>query len=106
MKSRKTGFAVIYRWRIRNGLEGQFQQAWASTTEVFMAERGALGSRLHQADDGVWVAYAQWPSRHAWEDSRNLGPADPAVSGMMAEAIEESFEPILLHPVKDYLIGE
>ncbi len=105
MKSTKVGFAVIYRWRIRTGLEEQFQQAWATITKLFMAERGALGSRLHQVDDGTWIAYAQWPTRQAWERSRELGPADPNASELMAEATEESFEPVLLHPVQDYLVG-
>ena len=105
MKSPKVGFAVIYRWRIRIGLEEQFQQAWATTTELFIAERGALGSRLHQVDDGTWIAYAQWPTKQAWEKSRVLGPADPNASALMAEATEVSFEPILLHPVQDYLVG-
>ena len=105
MKSSKVGFAVIYRWRIRNGLEEQFQQAWATNTELFLAERGALGSRLHKADDGTWVAYAQWPTRQAWENSRQLGPANTNASALMTEATEESFEPILLYPVQDYLIG-
>ena len=105
VESKKVGFAVIYQWRIRNGTEEQFQQAWAMITELFIAERGALGSRLHQVDDGTWVAYAQWPTRQAWERSRDLGPADLNASKIMAEAVEKSFEPILLHPVKDYLLG-
>lgn len=102
---KKTGFAVIYRWRIRSGLEEQFQQAWATATESFMVERSALGSRLHHADDGTWVAYAQWPSREAWQASRGLGPVDSRAAAVMAEAIVESFEPILLAPVRDYLLA-
>jgi hypothetical protein len=105
MKPSKVGFAVIYRWRIHNGMEEQFQQAWATVTELFIAERGALGSRLHQVEDGTWIAYAQWPTRQAWEQSRGLGPADPVTSGLMTESIEEIFEPILLDPVRDYLVG-
>jgi len=46
-----------------------------------------------------------WPTRQAWEISRQLGPADTNASALMAEATEESFEPILLHPVQDYLVG-
>ena len=102
----KVGFAVIYRWRLRSGMEQQFQAAWATVTKTFMAERRALGSRLHRDDDGYWVAYAQWPSRRAWEQSRKLGPADPKVSAAMAEAIEESFAPMALDPVADYLVVE
>lgn len=103
---KKIGFAVIYRWRIRSGLEEQFQRAWATATESFMAERGALGSRLHQASDGAWVAYAQWPSRKAWEVSRELGQVDSRAGALMTDAIAESFEPILLTPVQDYLVSE
>lgn len=86
-------------------MEKQFQEAWAAVTETFMAERRALGSRLHRDDDGYWVAYAQWPSRRAWEQSGELGPADAEVSAAMAEAIEESFAPVALVPVADYLAG-
>ncbi len=105
MKSSKTGFAVIYRWEIRNGMEEQFKEAWTVITKLFVAERGALGSRLHKADDGTWVAYAQWPTREAWEQSNDLGPADPVASGVMAESTAEVFEPIPLEPVQDYLVG-
>ncbi len=105
MKTQKTGFAVIYQWRLHKGLEEQFQNAWATTTELFMAERGALGSRLHHAGDGTWVAYAQWPSRQAWETSQTLGPADSLAAALMTEATAETFEPILLVPVQDYLVS-
>ena len=106
MGSFRVGFAVIYRWRIRNGMEDQFQQAWVIVTKSFIDERKALGSRLHRVDDGSWVAYAQWPSRRAWERSRELGPSDPNAAAVMAEATEESFEPILLHPVSDHLVSD
>lgn len=106
MDSPGVGFAVIYRWRIRSGMEDQFQLAWETATRSFIDERNALGSRLHKADDGSWIAYAQWPTRQAWERSRELGPSDPDAAALMAEAIEESFEPTLLHPVKDYLISD
>lgn len=104
MEGVKVGFAVIYRWRLRRGMEQQFQEAWATVTETFMAERRALGSRLHRDDDGDWVAYAQWPSRQAWEVSSEVGPADEEVSASMAEAIEKSYPPIPLDPVQDYLV--
>ena len=104
MERLKIGFAVIYRWRLRRGMEKQFQDAWAATTEKIMEERRGLGSRLHRDDDGYWVAYAQWPSRRAWEQSRELGPADPEVSALMAAAVEESFAPVVLEPVVDLLV--
>ena len=104
MERLKIGFAVIYRWRLRRGMEKQFCAAWAETTEKIMEERHGLGSRLHRDDDGYWVAYAQWPSRQAWEQSRELGPADPRLSALMADAVEESLAPVELEPVMDMLV--
>ena len=99
------GFAVLYRWRLRAGSEASFQEAWARVTKALRRERAALGSRLHRSEDGFWVAYAQWPSREAWEHSRQAGAVDQAAARSMAEAIEESLEPILLRPCADYLVG-
>lgn len=68
-----------------------------------MRLRGALGSRLHRAEDGTWVAYAQWPSKAAWEKSRSSESVDPEASRMMLEAEVEAFPPVLLTPVADFL---
>jgi len=97
------GFVVIYRWTIREDKVEDFQEAWEKVTAAIKAERGGLGSRLHQDEDGDWVAYAQWPDRAAWEDSCELGPVDEAASSVMTEAIEKSHHPILLTPVLDRL---
>jgi len=86
-------------------MEEQFRQAWETVTKFLMAERKALGSRLHHAEDGTWVAYAQWPSKQAWECSRELGSLDPAATAAMRAAIEGSFEPILLRPECDHLVS-
>jgi quinol monooxygenase YgiN len=100
----KVGFAVIYRWRLHAGKENQFRRAWEAVTLGIKAERGGLGSRLHQADDGTWVAYAQWPDRNAWEKSQKLDAVDPVASTQMQEAIAESYPPLLLDPVCDRLV--
>ena len=100
----RVGFAVLYRWRLRQGLEPAFQEAWARVTEAYLEQRGALGSRLHRSDDGLWVAYAQWPNRAAWERAQQASAVDVEAAQRMAEAIEESLEPILLHPCADYLL--
>ncbi len=105
MSTSKIGFVVIYRWRLRIGKEEQFQKGWETITRALLQERGALGSRLHQAEDGTWFAYAQWPAKKVWEHSRELGPLDPAASAAMAEATEESFEPVLMTPVCDHLLS-
>jgi hypothetical protein len=103
MDGRRVGFAVIYRWKVKAGMEAQYQRGWEQVTKRLMAERGALGSRLHRMEDGTWVAYAQWPSRDAWERSRTMAAADPEGSRLMQEAQAEAFPPMLLEPIVDHL---
>jgi heme-degrading monooxygenase HmoA len=103
MRESTVGFVVIYRWKLHAGMEHQFQQAWERATPLLMRHRGALGSRLHKGEDGTWVAYAQWPSRQSWERSRASPAVDPEASRQMLEAEAESFAPILLAPVADFL---
>jgi quinol monooxygenase YgiN len=97
------GFCVIYRWRLHPGKESQFREGWERATQTLMRRHGALGSRLHQADDGTWVAYAQWPNKTAWEQLRALPSVDAEASRMMLDAELESHPPILLMPVADFL---
>ena len=59
------GFAVLYRFRVRQGSEADFAVDWAVVTRWLRDHRGGLGSRLHRAEDGTLVAYAQWPSSAA-----------------------------------------
>lgn len=99
----KIGFAVIYRWRLIAGKEDQFQQSWAHVTKLLLAHRGALGSRLHQTDDGLWLAYAQWPDRETWQNSRDAGSIDEQAMQSMMDAVAEGFDPILLNPTANYL---
>ena len=103
MSKPTVGFVVIYRWKLHAGMERQFQQAWERATPLLMRHRGALGSRLHKSADGTWIAYAQWPNRHSWELSRALPAVDPEASRQMLEAEAESYPPILLAPVADFL---
>ena len=82
-------FVVLYRWRIKPGQEEQFRAAWARATEKITARYGALGSRLHQVDDGSWLAYAQWPDRERWLLMRSGPPVAPDEFAQM-QAAEES----------------
>lgn len=98
------GFAVIYRWRLKAGMEAQFVRAWSRITELYVAHRRGLGSRLHKGPDGIWVAYAQWPSAQARIAAFAGESLDPIASALMREAVEEAFDEMLLEPVADYLI--
>jgi heme-degrading monooxygenase HmoA len=80
---------VIYRWRVKSDKEAVFLEGWAELTEAIYRTRGSLGSRLHRAADGTWVAVAQWPSEEVLRRSRELGPADEAAWKKMAEGSEE-----------------
>ena len=103
MSERRVGFCVIYRWRLVPGTEKQFQQAWEQLTHEIRTHAGGLGSRLHQADDGTWIAYAQWPSREAWVGAKVETAEARAAMRVYGQTVEHRFEPILLDPVIDHL---
>lgn len=56
-------FAVIYRGYVKPELESPFREYWKIVASYFVNERGALGSTLHQAEDGMWIAYSKWPDK-------------------------------------------
>ena len=95
------GFAVLYRWRIKAGAEDDFIRAWSVATTAFRTI-GALGSRLHRTDDGEFIAYAEWPSREAWEAARGSSPVDAGTAETMRNATL-SFEMLPLEPIADLL---
>ncbi|WP_351229128.1 antibiotic biosynthesis monooxygenase [Streptomyces sp. NPDC002133] len=93
-------FAVIYRWRLHQGKEQQFASSWDRMTEKIHDHCGSYGSRLHQADDGTWVAYARWPDASARERCPGV---DPEALSSMREAIAESLPEIRCHVIDDLL---
>lgn len=99
-------FAVIYNFQVRQGQEEQFELAWSKRTEEIKTTYGGLGSRLHRASDGRWIAYAQWPSRESWElASKDAGEATEAQIALRVtcESVETLFE---LDVRKDLLVKE
>ncbi len=54
----------------------QFIEVWSGLTLFFRESCGALGSRLHYADDGYFYAYAQWPSKTVKEAAGNIAPTE------------------------------
>ncbi|MEX1024689.1 MAG: antibiotic biosynthesis monooxygenase [Planctomycetota bacterium] len=100
------GFAVLYRWRIVPGREDDFRVAWERLTHQIRERRGGLGSRLHRGKDGIWWAYAQWPSEERWRAAQALETVDSKSSSRMGEAILERFDPVPLIPVADLLVTE
>ncbi|MFD0265069.1 antibiotic biosynthesis monooxygenase family protein [Streptomyces sp. NPDC127106] len=93
-------FAVIYRWRLHEGMEQQFADGWHRVTAAIHATCGSYGSRLHRAHDGTWVAYARWPDE---ETRARCGEPDPDGLAMMREAVAEGFPETRLLLVDDML---
>ena len=60
-------FCVIYRFSVRPDREAQFRHHWLAVTKWYYRNAGSLGSRLHRADTGEHIGYAQWPARPVWE---------------------------------------
>jgi hypothetical protein len=54
----------------------QFIEVWSGLTVFFKESCGALGSRLHYADDGSFYAYAQWPSLAVKEAAGEVEPTE------------------------------
>jgi hypothetical protein len=100
-------FAVIYRWRVVPGLEAQFEEGWRRGTQSIAAEFGGWGSRLHRGDDGVYVAYAQWPDEATWRRAMEtrMRHSDEEARRMYREAIVPgSFETLFAMPVVSDLL--
>jgi heme-degrading monooxygenase HmoA len=95
-------FVVIYRWRVISGLEAQFEEGWAAGTARIAAEFGGWGSRLHRAEDGAYIAYAQWPDEATWKkamETRMAHSDDEARRKYRAAIVEGSFETLFAMPV-------
>jgi heme-degrading monooxygenase HmoA len=97
-------FVAIYHWKLKPGKEEQFQQAWAKLTITIRQRFGSYGSRLHKTADGTWLAYAQWPSREAWDSFSLQDPESIATRKQMLEAIESKFPDITMDVSEDYLV--
>ena len=93
-------FAVIYRWRPHPGKEELLSEGWHRVTQAIHDQCGSYGSRLHQADDDTWVAYARWPDK---ETRARCGVPDPEGEAMMREAIAEYFPETRLRILDDLL---
>ena len=98
----RISWIVLYRWRLRPGVEDAFAQAWREVTEALL-RHGSFGSRLHRGDDGLWYGYAQWPDAATRAAATAAGAVDPALFARMSACIEASFPEIALAPVADLL---
>lgn len=101
-----TMFIALYRWKVKEGHEKNFLEGWHRTTEEIYQHRGSLGSRLHWAEDGLWVAYAQWPDSRTYDAAQSIPAVDAEARRMFRESIEESYPDIYMSVVDDLLQEE
>jgi heme-degrading monooxygenase HmoA len=96
-------FVAVYRWKLKEGQEQKFREGWRRRTVELYRKCGSLGSRLHRAEDGTWVGYAQWPDRRRWEAARQVAVTDTEASDMMKESVEASYPEMLLEVTDDLI---
>lgn len=84
-------FVAVYWWRVHPGKEEQFREAWRRGTKRITALYGSYGSRLHQALDGRFVGYAEWPDRETWQKAFDVGMVydDEEARAMFVDAVAE-----------------
>jgi quinol monooxygenase YgiN len=99
----ETMFIALYHWKVKEGREKDFRECWHRITEGIYQRSGSLGSRLHQADDGTWVAYAQWPDRQTYDAARSIPVIDAETRAMFRESIEEAYPDIYMNVTDDLL---
>lgn len=93
-------FAVLYRWRLKPGMEDQFVDGWERVTRAIRRSCRSYGSRLHQCSDGTWLAYARWPDAVAREACEQQ---EPEGQRLMRDAVAEDFDDLRCNIVSDLL---
>ncbi len=103
-------YVVVYWWRVKAGKEEQFRDAWRRGTRQIARLYGGLGSRLHRAPDGRFVAIAEWPDRETWQrayDARMVYE-DKEARALFVDAIAETppgNEPVFTLELLDDLLA-
>jgi quinol monooxygenase YgiN len=96
-----TMFAVIYRFKLKANADEKFKKAWAEMTFEFRDIHGGLGSCLHKTEEGIWLAYARWPNREAWQKQKKI--RNQTALYEMKNCVEERLPEITMDIVNDLL---
>lgn len=98
-------FIAIYQFEVFPGKEEPFKESWRALTELILKYEDSLGSRLHQENNQIYIAYAQWDSREQWENSGgNLPESANEYRQLMRAACSEITTIHELEMVDDLLI--
>jgi len=92
-----SGYALLFRWKVKKGRERAFAAAWEEVTRDLLAQN-SRGSVLFRAGDGTFCAIARWPDVQTRE-AANIDMRVIGARAAMAEAIEESLEVLELNEV-------
>jgi heme-degrading monooxygenase HmoA len=104
-------YVAVYAWRVKPGFEEQFREAWRRGTRAITRIYGSFGSRLHRAEDGRFIGYAEWPDRASWRRAFDAKMVydDPEARRMFVEALEEDSRPgelvVAMEVLDDILMG-
>ena len=80
-------YAVIYRFYLKPEKVETYKKLWDIVSEYFVSRRGALGSCLQQADDGMFVVYSRWPDKA----TRNASwPGEDAPSDELPDEVRQA----------------
>lgn len=93
----------LYRWKIKSGKDQQFEYNWSLVTQAIRKQCGSYGSRLHLAENGDYIGYAQWPDSKTRE-SCELNSSSTEARRLMRESIEYSYPDEQLAVKMDFLI--
>ncbi|MCP1727835.1 Mg2+ and Co2+ transporter CorA [Natronospira proteinivora] len=97
----EANFVILYRWRIKPEQEEHFARHWSALMALYQQLFGAVGGRLHQREDGLWIAYAEWPSREQYFLAIERGIPDESIADAMNEAVRERLEPEFMEVRRD-----
>jgi len=103
--------AVLYKFKLKNGKEKEYLQNWRKLASYFVKSRGAVGSCLHKAENGLWIAYSRWPDQKtrkaSWTNDKKTLAAMPAdiqqVIQSMKSCIKRKYPEICMKIKEDLL---
>lgn len=67
-------FTIIFSFKIIEGMENDFINAWSELAKLIYKFAGSYGSRLHKSEKQIFIGYAQWTDKESWKNSADKLP--------------------------------
>ena len=100
-------YAIIYTFKVKEGMEETFIQSWKTMTQLIYEYENSFGSRLHQSEENVFIAYALWPDKQTFENAGgNLPDEAKEVRNKMRESCIDIQTQFKMPVVQDMLRNE